>query len=887
MTSPVLTIPLDDTINDAAERMLASKVRHLVVVDPAGNVAGLLSEHDLTHAVTKGLIDYRQMEESAFLRTLINTLPDLVWLKDTNGVYLACNPRFERFFGAQENDIVGKTDYDFVDKDLADFFRENDRKAMEKGGPSVNEEWVTFADDGHRELLETLKTPMYEGSGKLIGVLGIGRDISQRKQNEAKLRDQSEFLDSIFESALDAYVLMNSKGFITGWNSRAEKMFGWKRAEVIGRLMHETIAPARYREAHVRGMETFLDTGAGPALNTKIEMSALRRDGHEFPAELSISSIKTVDGYVFSAFICDITERKRLEQQLTDKAAELSRSEEKLRTLIEAIPDPIQFKDGEGRWLESNLSARQAFGLEHFACQGKTDEELSAVAAPPFQRALLQCRQTDEQAWNSRGVSRIEEIFPLNDGRQIYFDVIKKPLSHADGQRAGLVIVGRDITELRQSQEALAEREELFRAIFEQASNGVELIDLEALRFVESNPAACRMLGYSHEEYLQLRLIDTRLVSDERSLMASVRQLKDSGGATFESQYRCKNGDILDVEVSSRRLDMPGKRLWLDVWYDITERKLLEQNLRVAATAFESQEGMFVTDARNVILRVNQAFTDITGYTTEEAVGRKANLLKSGRHDAAFYARMWESLGQRGVWRGEVWNRRKNGEVYPEWLTITAVKDDAGEVTHYVATLTDITLRKAAEDEIKHLAFYDPLTRLPNRRLLLDRLRQALASTSRSGRNGALLFIDLDRFKTLNDTLGHSVGDLLLQQVGQRLATCIREGDTVARLGGDEFVVMLEDLNNNLEESTKQTEAVGEKILATLGQPYLLDGHEHHSTPSIGITLFRGHHYSIDELLKQADMAMYRSKNAGRNTLRFFDPEMDLTNTSTPLTDPP
>ncbi len=296
--------------------------------------------------------------------------------------------------------------------------------------------------------------------------------------------------------------------------------------------------------------------------------------------------------------------------------------------------------------------------------------------------------------------------------------------------------------------------------------------------------------------------------------------------------------------------------------------------LRIAATAFESQEGMVITDANSVILRVNRAFTETTGYTAEEAVGQTPRLLSSGRHDTAFYAEMWESIKRTGGWQGEIWDRRKNGEVYPEWLTITAVKSDDGSVTHYVGTHTDITARKVAEDEIKHLAFYDSLTQLPNRRLLLDRLQQALASSARSGSNGALLFIDLDNFKTLNDTLGHEKGDLLLQQVAQRLATCVREGDTVARFGGDEFVVMLEDLSENPEEAATQTETVGEKILATLNQPYLLAGYENRSTPSIGLTLFNGHRNSIEELLKQADLAMYQSKTAGRNTLRFFDPEM-------------
>jgi diguanylate cyclase (GGDEF)-like protein/PAS domain S-box-containing protein len=271
---------------------------------------------------------------------------------------------------------------------------------------------------------------------------------------------------------------------------------------------------------------------------------------------------------------------------------------------------------------------------------------------------------------------------------------------------------------------------------------------------------------------------------------------------------------------------------------------------------------------------VNNAFTEITGYTIGEVMGKNPRILQSGRHDKSFFEDMWKRITSMGVWEGEIWNRRKSGEVYPEYLTITAVKDTNGAVTNYVATMTDITMRKSAEDEIKHLAFYDPLTRLPNRRLLMDRLQQALTSSKRSGIGGALLFIDLDNFKSINDTLGHEIGDILLQQVSTRLESCVREGDTVARFGGDEFVVMLEGLSNSPLKATEHTESVADKILATLNQPYQLKTHEHHNTPSIGATLFNDNGLSIDEILKQADIAMYQSKKAGRNSLHFFDPIM-------------
>lgn len=311
---------------------------------------------------------------------------------------------------------------------------------------------------------------------------------------------------------------------------------------------------------------------------------------------------------------------------------------------------------------------------------------------------------------------------------------------------------------------------------------------------------------------------------------------------------------------------------------DITERKQIETEQRIAAIAFEAQEGMAVTDANEFIIRINQAFTDITGYTAEETTGKTPRLLQSGRHDKAFYELMWKSIKTKGAWEGEVWNRRKSGEIYPEYLTITAVKAPDDQISHYVATFNDITLSRAAADEIERLAFYDPLTKLPNRRLLQDRLKCALAASHRNALNGALLFIDIDNFKGLNDTFGHETGDLLLVTIAERLLSCVRESDTVARLGGDEFIILLEDLENEMTEAATQAEIVGKKILFTLSQPYTLNSHQHLSTPSIGAVLFNGDsQQTADELLKQADIAMYQAKASGRNALRFFNQEMQAT----------
>jgi diguanylate cyclase (GGDEF)-like protein/PAS domain S-box-containing protein len=307
----------------------------------------------------------------------------------------------------------------------------------------------------------------------------------------------------------------------------------------------------------------------------------------------------------------------------------------------------------------------------------------------------------------------------------------------------------------------------------------------------------------------------------------------------------------------------------------LADRKKAEEQLLIAATAFESQEGMMVTDAQSIVLRVNKAFTATTGYLPEEIVGKTPRLLQSGRHNAEFYRQMWESIQRTGAWQGEIWDKHKSGKLYLKWLTISAVKTAEGTVTHYIGTHYDLTERKKAEAKINTLAFYDQLTNLPNRVLLVEHLNRSMAASLRHGHHGALLFIDLDNFKTLNDTQGHEMGDLLLKQVASRLKQCVRDEDTVARQGGDEFVVLLSELGTVEQEAASASESIAEKILAALNQNYQVGHLLHHSTASIGVTLFKGNIASVDDLMKQADLAMYRAKAAGRNVVRFFDPAME------------
>ena len=296
-----------------------------------------------------------------------------------------------------------------------------------------------------------------------------------------------------------------------------------------------------------------------------------------------------------------------------------------------------------------------------------------------------------------------------------------------------------------------------------------------------------------------------------------------------------------------------------------------QRNLQLAEKVIQtSLEGIMITDARGRIMRVNPAFTELTGYMPDEVIGESPAVLQSGRHDRAFYDRMWETLAREGQWRGEIWNRRKNGEVYPELLTIKAITDENGEITHYAALFSDITALKENERQIRHLAYYDPLTGLPNRRLFHDRLDLAIAHAHRSGGRLAVLFIDLDHFKTINDTLGHSVGDELLELVAAKLTACLREDDSVARTGGDEFLALLPEIDD-----FEPVADVAQRIIESVSEPVDLHGRELVIGCSIGMAFYPEDGSSGEELAKHADIAMYRAKQAGRNTYSLFTPAMN------------
>jgi len=524
-------------------------------------------------------------------------------------------------------------------------------------------------------------------------------------------------------------------------------------------------------------------------------------------------------------------------------------------------------------WIEREVRYASFLGESGFAVE--IDDPLAAQVArqrvfierrgTPGQTLLREGAAPDSWTWcfpllvepDLIGVIKLENIYLSSRSLRNYLPIF---FSHA-----ALLLSNEIRNYLRQrAQAALREKTEELDNYFNGALDLFCIADTEGY-FHKLNPAWEEILGYPITDLEGKRFLDWVHPDDLAATLGALATLASQRPVlNFVNRYRHRNGSWRWIEWRSQA---KGPLIFAAA-RDITEKKFAEDALRLAASVFaNSQEGIVITDNANRILDVNAAFCRITGYAREEALGHDPKLLGSGRQDAAFYEAMWRAIREKGAWRGEIWDRRKSGEVYPEMLSIAAVPNEQGKIEHYVGTFFDISHIKAHEAELERIAHYDTLTGLPNRRLLADRLQQQLARTRRSGHSLAICYLDLDGFKPVNDRLGHEAGDQLLIEIGQRLKNALRVGDTVARLGGDEFVLLLCDL-----APEEECVPVLERVLASIAAPLYLHGQQVSVSASIGVTLFPRDDANPDFLMRHADHAMYQAKGAGKGRFHLFDP---------------
>lgn len=534
---------------------------------------------------------------------------------------------------------------------------------------------------------------------------------------------------------------------------------------------------------------------------------------------------------------------------------------ERLRDAIESLSESFALFDRDGRLQMWNRHFE--YDYAHAAvqlCQGLSFQQLMRfVEQGQVDRAD---KDWDQGLQHALKHSDEPYVQAMADGR---FRLLTTSIT-SDG---GRVLVGVDITQQKQVE---AELRKLSQVV-EQSPVSVMLTGLDGvIEYV--NPMFERMTGYTSAEVLGRT---PRTLKVGRTEQAVYQALWESPGGddTWQGEFQNRRADgttYWESALISPLRDAVGEvSHYVALKQDITGRKQNEEQLRLAATVFEkSREGLLVTSAENRIKLVNPAFCTITGYCADEVIGKTPSLLSSGRQSTEFYQQMWAALNGEGHWEGEVWNRRKSGEIYAEWLSVTAIRDHQGRAEEYVAVFSDITRRLQAEERIRYQANYDALTQLPNRSLLLDRLGTAVAEARRRHNSFAVLFADLDRFKPVNDSLGHQAGDELLRQVAGRLSELVRGNDTVARLSGDEFVLILNGMSDR-----DGAAGMAERVNRALAQPFELDGQQVFIGSSVGISVYPQDAEDTTTLLRNADMAMYRAKQAGRGTYRFFTEEMD------------
>jgi len=469
----------------------------------------------------------------------------------------------------------------------------------------------------------------------------------------------------------------------------------------------------------------------------------------------------------------------------------------------------------------------------------------------------------------------VQETINTN-GNKGWVDNRKYPIEDTDGNIVGLFGIARDITEHKLLEIALKQSEEHFKAIFSEAPLGIAVIDSSSGNIYDANPAYEHISGRSLEELKSISWMELFHQDDVKEDLYDLARINSDNVSALNKQKRYVQPDgtitWISMTVAPMQVGGIGESHYLCMVEDITEYKKTENQLKLATTVFQNtDQAITVTDKDNFIVAINPAFTELTGYSSAEVIGKNPRILQSGRYGKGFYNKMWESLNSTGHWQGEIWNKKKSGVEYAESLSINSIYDGNGNVYQRVALFSDITDKKIADEKIWHQANFDALTQLPNRRMFRDRLAQEVKVSKRTNKPLAVLFLDLDYFKQVNDTLGHAKGDQLLIEVAQRISDCVRESDTVARLSGDEFTVILPELDNVI-----RVERVATDILRSLNFHFLLGSEKAFISASIGISLYPNDSDNIDQLINNADQAMYQSKENGRNQFSFFTQEMQV-----------
>jgi len=729
------------------------------------------------------------------------------------------------------------------------------------GGPNFDFEYRVGQEPGRWIWIHTRGKVIQRGTdGQALWASGSSMNIDARKMAELALRDREVLLHSILGATVEGVLMINQSGRVLAANRRFQEM--WRIPEKIAQgsrddlllefVLDQLAEPGRFSEQVQRLYQS--DEEARDILQLK--------DGRLFMRLTRPLQIGDDRGRIWC--FMDITEQEQAKTSLLN-------SKERLRMALDAAQQGWFDYDLRTGKISVNPEYAKTIGYDPDDSESDLDNWRDSLHPDDKERVLkelekcLASRETSSVDYRRRN-RQGDEMWIRSIGKVMEWDAQQKPT-----RMMGIHTV---ITARKQAEQALAESHNLLKSVIDTVPARVFWKD-KNLRYLGCNPPFARNAGLSSQDEL-IGKDDFQMPWAKQAALyrADDLQVMESGIAriAYEEPQTTPDGHPIWLRTSRVPLrDTAGEVVGLlGLHEDITAQKADAEKLRLSALVLEnSSEALVITDEQNRIMEINPAFTKLTGYARDEVIGQNPAILHSGRHEDLFYHKMWEEIGTRGFWRGEIWNRRKNGEIYAEWLTINTIFNPDGSVHRYVGLFSDITERKKSEELIWTQANFDPLTNLPNRRMFRDRLAQDLKKAHRAGLKLALLFLDLDRFKEVNDTLGHDKGDALLIEAAQRIAACVRESDTVARLGGDEFTIILAELDDR-----SSVERIATAILNALAHPFELGDESAYVSASIGITVYPDDASTLEAMLKNADQAMYVAKNSGRNRFSYFTSAM-------------